>query len=171
MLGLCREVSGFGLSNGTRKFPGCVWKLWSYKNIIFAFYHMTQQISRLLNVSGVYPEVILNDTKFSGLIINFRIAMLLCYQVFSFSGREIQCLLYVGFFSRTWMSEKRPQALVRFDSIPCDFFFTFPNHCTSLRVVYSTKWKKIVHVAQVKNMIYNIVAPIKQKSGKWKPKK
>ena len=40
-----------------RKFAACVRKLWSYKIFIFVFYHMTQQISRLIKVSGVCPEV------------------------------------------------------------------------------------------------------------------
>ena len=40
-----------------RKFPACVWKRWSSKNIKFVFYHMTQQISRLLKVSSMCLEV------------------------------------------------------------------------------------------------------------------
>ena len=40
-----------------QKFPENVRKLWLYKNIVFVFYLMTQQISRLLKGSSVRPEV------------------------------------------------------------------------------------------------------------------
>ena len=38
-----------------RKFPACVRKLWSYKNIILVVYHMIKEISRLPKVSGMCP--------------------------------------------------------------------------------------------------------------------
>ena len=41
-----------------RKFPTCVWKLLSYKNIIFVFYLMTQQISKLHKISSICLEVL-----------------------------------------------------------------------------------------------------------------
>ena len=40
------------------KSPAWVQKLWLYKNIIFVFYHMAQQISRLLKASGVGREIL-----------------------------------------------------------------------------------------------------------------
>ena len=73
-----------------------------YTMIILFFYHMTQH--------------------FSGLIKNFRIAMLPCYRVFSLTGREIQCLPYARFFLVKHKSQnERAQALVRFASIQCNF--------------------------------------------------
>ena len=56
--GECLKISSFVQNlECIRKFPACVVKHWSYKKMLFVFYHMIQQISRLLKVSRFLKKI------------------------------------------------------------------------------------------------------------------